>query len=222
MILKRRLFFANLCLVGGGFATVEAMLFIALRKLDASPLLCGLSVLVTVVFELPIFWNSEWFLEKWGAKKMICVGQLAWVVRALFYAWMPRADYVLFVEPLHGVTFALVWTAAIHETAKMAPDGRGFICIFEFFDCCGDYIKHRAVPYKYNSKYLTDSDIFYIPTPPRHEILRPSCFRVYIPRCRPRFRSLPRRLSLRPCWLPSCLLWVRSRSFWNVMLVLGR
>lgn len=54
---------------------------------------------------------------------MIAVGQLAWVVRALFYAWMPRADYVLFVEPLHGVTFALVWTAAIHETARIAPEG---------------------------------------------------------------------------------------------------
>ncbi|CAD7961347.1 unnamed protein product [Amoebophrya sp. A25] len=52
---------------------------------------------------------------------MVLLGQAAWVFRALFYAYMPSADYVLLVEPLHGITFALVWTAAVHEVGKMAP-----------------------------------------------------------------------------------------------------
>ncbi|CAD7961228.1 unnamed protein product [Amoebophrya sp. A120] len=123
MVKQRKVFFLNLTMIGGGFSLVEAMLFLALDELNATPLLCGMSVLTTVIFELPIFYYGEYLLETLGAKQMILLGQAAWVFRAIFYAWMPKADYVLLVEPLHGVTFALVFIAAVQETNKLAPDG---------------------------------------------------------------------------------------------------
>lgn len=43
----------------GGFNLVEQLLFIDLKKLDTSTTICGLSVLISVVFELPIFNNSK-------------------------------------------------------------------------------------------------------------------------------------------------------------------
>ena len=56
---------------------------------------------------------------------MILLGQAAWVVRAVFYANMSVAWTVLLTEPLHGVTFALVWTAATQHVANPDISGEG-------------------------------------------------------------------------------------------------
>jgi len=117
-------FFVNLTFLGAGFSMVECLLFLALdRELHASKVLCGLSVLTTVVFELPIFANAEYLLHRFGTSGLIALGQMAWIIRALFYSWMPEPNYVLFIEPLHGVTFALVWTAAVTHSRNLAPAG---------------------------------------------------------------------------------------------------
>eukprot|EP00397_Hematodinium_sp_SG-2012_P026642 GEMP01027932.1.p1 GENE.GEMP01027932.1~~GEMP01027932.1.p1 ORF type:complete len:685 (+),score=110.58 GEMP01027932.1:128-2056(+) len=117
-------FFCNLILLGGGFSMVEGMLFIILdRLMNASRILCGLSVLITVIFELPIFAKAKFLLDTYGTVGLITLGQFTWVVRALFYAWMPSPYWVLLIEPLHGVTFALVWTASVHHVRKLAPPG---------------------------------------------------------------------------------------------------
>lgn len=122
---KNRLFFVNMGAIGAGFSMVEGMLFLLLQELKASTMLCGLSVVVTVIFELPIFHYAKLLLRKLGARRMILLGQLAWVVRAVFYANMSTAWTVLLIEPLHGVTFALVWTAATQHVADPAVSGQG-------------------------------------------------------------------------------------------------
>ena len=68
------MFFANVCVIGGGFSLVEWLLIIALQEIGASATLCGGSVLMTVAFELPIFACSEYLLEKLGTLKMIAIG----------------------------------------------------------------------------------------------------------------------------------------------------
>lgn len=122
---RSRLFFFNMAMVGGGFSMVEGMLFLLLQEMKASTLLCGLSVGVTVVFELPIFQYSKILLERLGTRRMILLGQAAWVVRALFYSRMRNPWSVLLIEPLHGVTFALIWTAALQHVGDPSVSGHG-------------------------------------------------------------------------------------------------
>jgi len=122
---QNRLFFVNIAAIGAGFSMVEGMLFLLLQELNASNLLCGLAVVVTVIFELPIFHYAKPIIATLGTRKMILLGQLAWVVRAIFYANMTEAWTVLLIEPLHGVTFALVWTAATQHVADPAISGEG-------------------------------------------------------------------------------------------------
>ena len=67
-----------------GIGVVERLLFVYLqRDLQASTFLCGLTVLVTVVFELPIFTYTDWLLTTLGKDIMFIVAMLAYVVRAL-------------------------------------------------------------------------------------------------------------------------------------------
>jgi len=125
ILMKNRIFFFDLTFIGAGFSMVEGMLFLLLRDLQASTFLCGLSVVVTVIFELPIFAYAKPLLERLGTRRMILLGQTAWVVRAVYYANMSAPWTVLLIEPLHGVTFALVWTAAIDYVARPTVCGEG-------------------------------------------------------------------------------------------------
>lgn len=125
IFMRHRLFFVNIGAIGAGFSMVEGMLFLLLQELRASNLLCGLAVVVTVIFELPIFQYAKPIIAKLGTRRMILLGQLAWVVRAIFYANMTVAWTVLLIEPLHGITFALVWTAATQHVANPAISGEG-------------------------------------------------------------------------------------------------
>lgn len=47
----------------GGFNLVEQLLFIDLKSMNTSNLICGLSVMISVLFELPIFNNSKKIME---------------------------------------------------------------------------------------------------------------------------------------------------------------
>jgi len=123
IFLRNRTFFVNIAAIGAGFSMVEGMLFLLLQELDASTLLCGLSVVVTVIFELPIFHYAKPIMARLGTRRMILLGQFAWVVRAIFYANLRIAWTVLLIEPLHGVTFALVWTAATQHVADPSVAG---------------------------------------------------------------------------------------------------
>lgn len=125
IFVRQRWFFLNLTAIGAGFSMVEGMLFLLLRELQASTLLCGLSVVVTVLFELPIFSYASQLLQLLGIRRMILLGQAAWVVRAVFYANIRVPWTVLLIEPLHGVTFALVWIAAIQHVADPRVSGHG-------------------------------------------------------------------------------------------------
>merc|ERR1711972_1104749 len=84
-----------------------------------------MGVVVTVIFELPIFAYAKPLLLCLGNRNMILLGQAAWVARALFYWKMSVAWSVLLIEPLHGVTFALVWTAATQHVADPNVSGEG-------------------------------------------------------------------------------------------------
>ena len=74
----------EVAVIGAGIGVVERLLFVFLqRDLQASTFLCGLTVLVTVVFELPIFTYGDWLLTTLGKDVMFIVAMFAYVVRAL-------------------------------------------------------------------------------------------------------------------------------------------
>lgn len=50
----------------GGFNLVEQLLFIDLKLMNTSNFICGLSVMISVLFELPIFNNSKQIIEYLG------------------------------------------------------------------------------------------------------------------------------------------------------------
>ena len=118
-------FLAELAALGVGFALVEKFLFVyAMKELGADTALCGYSVAVTVVFELPIFQYGDWLLRHWGHDLLLWLAVLSYCLRVLGYTQLTKGTvwYLLALEPFHGITFGLAWTAAVDKMKRECPD----------------------------------------------------------------------------------------------------
>jgi len=105
---------------------VEDFLFLYLvNDLGASQLLCGITITITVIFELPVFHYSSKLLNKIGVSGMIIIAQVSHITRVFVYTLLTPDTvwYVCCVEPLHGFTFACMWSASVHYAATISPKG---------------------------------------------------------------------------------------------------
>lgn len=117
------LFLILLFLLSAAMSLVERLLFLFMRHdLHATYFVCGLSVAITVMFEIPLFAITPALLRSLGAPKLLVLGCAAYIVRAYAYTVVPNAWAILLFEPLHGVTFAAAHTAAVAFVAERVPD----------------------------------------------------------------------------------------------------
>lgn len=95
------------------------------QALGASATLCGVSVLVTVSFEIPLFIGSRALVTTFSPRALLAAACVAYSSRVAVYALLPAAQgwLVLLVEPLHGVTYSLGQLGAVHYVAALAGEG---------------------------------------------------------------------------------------------------
>eukprot|EP00039_Didymoeca_costata_P021298 m.344093 g.344093 ORF g.344093 m.344093 type:complete len:408 (-) comp23829_c0_seq1:43-1266(-) len=118
------LFFPILIVMGACKACVDLFLFLYLQEeLGASNLLLGLTLSMTTVSELPFFFFSGYLLKKAGALPVCLVALFAYALRLGYYSILRRPWLVLPIELLHGLTFALSWTAVASHASEIAPPG---------------------------------------------------------------------------------------------------
>lgn len=121
-----RSFFSLACIFGACTSLVEGLVFLYwAQELGASSTLCGISVLVTVSFEVPLFVASRWLVSTFSPRALLGGACVAYTTRVLWYAAAGEGKgwTVLLVEPLHGVTYSLGALGSVHYAASLARDG---------------------------------------------------------------------------------------------------
>jgi MFS family permease len=119
-------FLIELFVMGAAVALVERLLFVYVKNdLEGSTTLCGLSVLVTVLFELPVFHYSAQILDKLGHNGCFLVAYASYSIRVWAYTFLTKDNVWLLlpIESLHGFTFAVMWIAAVEFTRSWSPPG---------------------------------------------------------------------------------------------------
>ncbi|KAK3272601.1 hypothetical protein CYMTET_19108 [Cymbomonas tetramitiformis] len=120
-------FFLNIFCLAIGSSVVENLIFLFFQEdLGATNTLCGISVLITVIFEIPIFQYSHKLLEILGTSKMMSVANFAYVVRTVGYTVFTNPWLVLLVEPMHGVTYGCKQSASVLYVSELAPKGEDY------------------------------------------------------------------------------------------------
>lgn len=111
--------------LSSGQAVVESLVFLFFEFLGSSYSMMGLTVVLTVAFEIPIFHIAPKLLQRYGAAVLLLVAAFCYIVRVIGYSSIPEGNigYVLFFEPLHGVTFACTVTATVDFVTQLMPEG---------------------------------------------------------------------------------------------------
>jgi MFS transporter, PPP family, 3-phenylpropionic acid transporter len=118
------LWLLQVVVIGCGMALVDSFLFLYLQNdLGASTKLCGFTVGVTVLMELPIFHYAEYLLHSVGHDALFCIAMTAYVVRVFGYTLLTPSTvfWILPLELFHGITFACMWIASIDFSASIVP-----------------------------------------------------------------------------------------------------
>ena len=122
-------FMLETVVMGMGMATVERLLFLYLvNDLGASNFLCGISVGVSVMTEIPVFWHAERIMKALGHDGMFAVAMICFFTRVFGYTLLTPATklWVLPLEATHGVTFALFWSASTDVTKALINRAKGW------------------------------------------------------------------------------------------------
>lgn len=150
-------FIVSLFALSIGMSVVESLIFLYFEFLGGSNIMCGMTVCVTVLFELPLFHYAPSILERLGSATMMQLGCLAYIVRAIGYSFIPQQHpyLVLLLEPLHGFTIGFAGTSSVAFADEWVPagyesSGQGFISMIgglgQFVGLCiGGYLEGRLL-----------------------------------------------------------------------------
>jgi hypothetical protein len=123
--------------LASGQAIVDSLSFLYFETLGSSYMTMGFMILLTVAFEIPIFHVAPKLLEYAGAGGLLLLGGACYVTRTIGYSFIPqgKVGWVLWLEPLHGITYACSQTATVDFVAQLLPDagyeatGQGLVSV---------------------------------------------------------------------------------------------
>ena len=131
-------FFFAMCCLSSGTSVVESLVFLFFEFLGGSNTMCGITVALTVMIEIPIFHVAPWLLHKVGAGMLLQIASASYIVRVVGYTLIPKGHMalVLLLEPLHGVTYACAKTSSVDFVAQLVPkgceaSGQGLLGLFQ-------------------------------------------------------------------------------------------
>jgi MFS family permease len=113
-------FFLCLCILSSGQAVVDSLIFLYFESLGSSFAMMGVTVVLTVLFEIPIFHIAPTLLKRCGSGALLLLAATCYMIRVLGYSVIPPGHivYVLLLEPMHGVTYACSQAASVDMAAR--------------------------------------------------------------------------------------------------------
>jgi len=104
----------NFLMGGASFAGIQLYLFLWLQDLGGSNFLMGLTMVMTIIGEIPCFYVYITVLKRLGPTRILGIGSLAYIIRMIWYTLLGVGKlqspwYVFVVEMLHGLTFAWIF-----------------------------------------------------------------------------------------------------------------
>ncbi|XP_066298488.1 major facilitator superfamily domain-containing protein 6-like isoform X2 [Branchiostoma lanceolatum] len=120
---KELFFLVVMFVTGASYGAIVNFLFWYLKDLGGSQLLLGLALMANCVAEIPIFFFSGKVIHTISHKRIFQLALFCYFIRFMSYSLIPSPWWVLMIEPLHGITFGAMYSAAITYASLIAPPG---------------------------------------------------------------------------------------------------
>eukprot|EP00494_Astrolonche_serrata_P033347 UN33616 len=94
------------------------------RDFDTSKNLIGISILVSCISEIPIFFYGDYWLGKFGFRSIILISYASMFIRLIACSFMTKElqNMILILQALHGLSFALPWLAYVNFLNETSPE----------------------------------------------------------------------------------------------------
>jgi PPP family 3-phenylpropionic acid transporter len=81
----------------------------------------GLAGTVSAIVEIPGMFFSDRILRRFGSKRMMGIGIVAYMLRMFFYAMMPTPGWALVIATMNSITYMPFWIGAVAYASDRAP-----------------------------------------------------------------------------------------------------
>lgn len=105
------------------FAVFGGFIFIGvtMKQLGGGNQLVGLASTVAAVAEIPVMLNSSKLLRRFGARGMMAIGMVGYILREAFYALMQAPAWALLINLMQAVTYVPFWLGSVAYSNELAP-----------------------------------------------------------------------------------------------------
>jgi PPP family 3-phenylpropionic acid transporter len=117
------LFLVMVLIAGVGMATVNNYLFVFMNYLGASKSLMGIALTVSTISEIPAMFFSDRLIRRYGARGMLVIALTVIGLRLIFYSLTAQPWVILLIQLMHGLTYAVIYTAGVYYADQIAPPG---------------------------------------------------------------------------------------------------
>ena len=109
--------------LGFSFGIIGTFLFLYLEELGGLYTLMGLTLTVTCISEIPVFFFSGHLIRFFGHNNVLYITLLCYAVRFMGYSFLRNPWVVVPLELLHGVTYGAAWATCSGYASVCAPPG---------------------------------------------------------------------------------------------------
>ena len=137
-------FLICLTLLSSGQSVVDNLVFLFFENLGSSWAAMGLTIVIKIAFEVPVFAYAPKLLQYRGSALVLLAACLCYFVRVMTYSILPQDNnnnnnnmYIaLLLEPLHGITYGCAQIAMVDFVAEAMPagyeaSGQGLVYLFK-------------------------------------------------------------------------------------------
>ena len=83
----------------------------------------GMALFIATISELPVLFFSKNLIDRFKAQGLLFIGMFITGVRLILYAALNYQSGILIFQLISGLTFPLVWVAAVSYANDISPEG---------------------------------------------------------------------------------------------------
>ncbi len=110
-------------MIGISSSSVNTYLILYMKNLNADETQIGLSLTISTISEVPMYFFAERILRRFKWRGMLLISLPIFIIRLLLYSVVSSPSIILVIQLLHGLTIPTIWAAGISYVAEAAPPG---------------------------------------------------------------------------------------------------
>lgn len=115
-------FLASIVFLSIAHRTNDSFMGIYIKEIGGNESIIGLAWFIGVITEAFVFATSGWWFRKYHELTFIMFAGIIYAIRFFLVSFITEPTQILWIQPLHGITFGIFYSAALQYVSKIVPE----------------------------------------------------------------------------------------------------